>query len=302
MSTSFDVNAFLCFINSLYPTLAFTCEWESDSCIPFLDVLIIRSSTCLKFRVFRKPSHSNSYLHFFSFHPVSLKVSVAQGLFLRALRVCSPEFLSEELDFIHSSLSGLAYPSHILRKSLSKAKYSFFKAVPRQDATLPHSRVCVPFVPSLNTRTQSLLRSNLNCNLSFSYPNKIKSVVVSNAPKHVSSAGVYRVDCKDCGKFYIGESGRSLDVRIKEHKSDFRRHNLNNAMYVHSIDHNHSFDFNNAHLVFPCNDIHTRKVMESSVIRSFPDQVVNLNSGLSNVNTHIAGLVMRGVGNLQMLV
>ena len=29
---------------------------------------------------------------------------------------------------------------------------------------------------------------------------------------------VYKVKCKDCGKLYIGETGRMLKLRLKEHK------------------------------------------------------------------------------------
>ena len=73
----FDLDQFLCFINNLYPTLKFTYEWESGEKIPFLDVLIHNCKTHLKFSVFRKPTNS-SYLHFFSFNEINIKVGLAQ--------------------------------------------------------------------------------------------------------------------------------------------------------------------------------------------------------------------------------
>lgn len=91
----FCVDSFGGYINSLYPTLNFTWEWESEGIIPFLDVKIHKCTKCLRFSIYRKPTNSESYLHYFSFHPVATKLSVAQGFFLRALRVCDQRFLDD---------------------------------------------------------------------------------------------------------------------------------------------------------------------------------------------------------------
>ena len=32
------------------------------------------------------------------------------------------------------------------------------------------------------------------------------------------SGVVYKVNCKDCDKYYIGETGRTIEMRMKEHK------------------------------------------------------------------------------------
>ena len=178
--SDFNLASFLSFLNSLYPSLKFSFEWESNRCIPFLDVLIIRSLNSLKFKVFRKATHSNSYLHYLSFHSQSIKLSVAQNLFLRAFRICSSDFLSDEINYIFSSLSKLAYPDFILKKALYKAKSSFFRPSPRPK--FKGSTVCVPYVPTLDSPFQSKLAASLNCRTVFSYPNKIKSSVSSNTP------------------------------------------------------------------------------------------------------------------------
>ncbi|XP_076036095.1 uncharacterized protein LOC143022045 [Oratosquilla oratoria] len=62
------------------------------------DILVIRNCDQLSFSVYRKPTHTGSYLHFFSHHPEKVKYSVASGLYLRALRLCSPQHLEEELE------------------------------------------------------------------------------------------------------------------------------------------------------------------------------------------------------------
>ena len=54
VSPEFDLDDFLNFINSFYPSLKFTFEWSSDGKISFLDILIHNCKSCLKFDVFRK--------------------------------------------------------------------------------------------------------------------------------------------------------------------------------------------------------------------------------------------------------
>ena len=96
----FNLNNFLKFINSLYPSLKFTYEWGQNNTIPFLDILIHNCYRCLKFEVFRKKTHSESYLHYFSYTPQNIKLGVAQNLFLRGYRICSNMFLEKELNHV----------------------------------------------------------------------------------------------------------------------------------------------------------------------------------------------------------
>ena len=104
----------------------------------------------------------------------------------------------------------------------------------------------------------SRISSSLNSRLVFSDPNKLQNQLIHNnfnKPQNNTQSGVYRVDCNDCNKFYIGETGRSLTIRMRGHKNDFVKHNLNNAMYVHAIDNNHDFNFDNSSLIVPCDNL-----------------------------------------------
>jgi hypothetical protein len=56
--------------------------------------------------------------------------------------------------------------------------------------------------------------------------------------------GVYRIPC-ECGKVYIGQTGRSIETRCKEHMRDIRLDQPEKTEVAeHSINTGHQIDFN----------------------------------------------------------
>ena len=294
VSHDFDLDSFLIFINSLYPTLEFSFELESFDTIPFLDVLIKKVDLSLRYTVHRKSTHSNSYLHFFSFHPLIVKMNVARGQFLRALRICSPEHLDDEIDFIYNSLLKLAYPRDVLNKALSKAKYTYFRPDSHSGITENVKFLSIPFVPLLNCVSNHRLAKRHNTKLVFTYPNSVKSNLIHNR-RIKKDCGVYKIPCNDCDKFYLGETGRTFETRLKEHKKAVRYFDVNNALAHHCLSSGHSINFQNSEMVSRCSDFRLRRVVESSFIKVNQTNVLNLNSGFHQPDLLTASRVVKCV-------
>ena len=258
---------FLVQLNSLVPSIKFTKEDEVDRILPFLDVKVHRSDESFKFSIYRKPTHSESYIHFFSFHPLSVKKAVASGLFLRALRFCDPEFLDQEFEHIFDSFKRLGYPKHILQQSLSKAKRSYFTGSPEHNH---NNRILkFPYHPQLLT-LQHLLRHQ-NINLVFTQNNTLKRNLVKNSnPKYTQNTGIYIIPCSDCNQVYVGETGRDLDVRVREHKYACRTGAPNSAVARHTLDDGHRINFKEAAIVCNESDIGRRRVIEGALIHLLP--------------------------------
>jgi hypothetical protein len=61
--------------------------------------------------------------------------------------------------------------------------------------------------------------------------------------------GVYRIHC-ECDRVYIGQTGRSVDIRLKEHQRDIRLdHPDKSAAAEHSIDQGHRIQFHNSSIL-----------------------------------------------------
>jgi hypothetical protein len=61
--------------------------------------------------------------------------------------------------------------------------------------------------------------------------------------------GVYRIPC-DCGRVYIGQTGRSMDIRLKEDQRHIRLENPDKSdVAEHSIDQGHRIQFHNSSIL-----------------------------------------------------
>ena len=83
--------AFLDHINSIDQHIQFTSEDQGeDRSMPFLDILVMPNEDgSLRTTVYRKPTHTDLYLHWDSHHTISSKYSVIGTLHHRAKTICS---------------------------------------------------------------------------------------------------------------------------------------------------------------------------------------------------------------------
>ena len=69
----------------------------------------------------RKPTNKECYVYFYSGHNDRIKRGIVLGFFLRAYRICSAEYIDEEIDHIISSFTKLKYPKGLLLNLKTKA-------------------------------------------------------------------------------------------------------------------------------------------------------------------------------------
>ena len=108
---------FLQHINSVDPAIQFTVENnKEDGAIPFLDTIVKpEADESLSITVYRKPTHTDQYLWWDSYHHLSAKFSLINTLTLRAKTVSSnPELLCKEMDHLRKTLTQCKYPKWAL--------------------------------------------------------------------------------------------------------------------------------------------------------------------------------------------
>ena len=288
-----DLESFMVNLNNLVPSIKFTREIENNNCLAFLDVMIHRNGRSFKFDVYRKPTNVLSYVHFYSAHHLKTKLSVFSSMFLRALRVCDPEFLDREFCRIFDIADNLKYPKHLVDKSLSIAKKSFY-GLGRKEIFNPKNLLVLPFNESFVSLPKIL--KIFNVHVVFRNTHTVKNVLIKNSPRN-NEGCVYCITCKDCDKVYIGQTGKDLNTRIKQHQYSVRSGQLSSGIFVHVKDMGHSIDWNNSKKIVNSNSIVERNLIESCIIKHSFNNSMNLSLGLYKLDDFMVKEIVHSLGS-----
>ena len=202
-----NIHNFLKSLNNLVFSIKFTLEEEVDCKLPFLDVLVHRHGRHFKFDVYRKATNVNSYIHYYSENHIKVKLSVFSSMFLRALRICSPEFMEFEMMRIRNIALKLKYPKHLTDKSLQMAERTFYN--PNNNEPFNKKNMLVlPY----NSNFLGIVRllKNFRVNVVFKNASSVSSILIKNSPS-ISPGSIYSIPCKNCNKKYIGQTEKELD-------------------------------------------------------------------------------------------
>ena len=98
--------------------IKFTMEVEENKSIPFLDVLIYkRLNRSLGHKVFRKKSHTDSYLDADSHHHPAQKLGIINTLAISASRICDVEHLKEEQGNLVKVFKSIGYEENDINRT-----------------------------------------------------------------------------------------------------------------------------------------------------------------------------------------
>ncbi|XP_063960183.1 uncharacterized protein LOC135155215 [Lytechinus pictus] len=240
-------------------------ETQCDNSIPFLDVLITKTpSEFPSHQVYRKPTHTDRYLNFHSHHHPSVHQSVADTLIRRAHQLSDKAHLQQELKHVTHALTTInQYPRIRINTQPSRHQLST-NSTETPSKTKPIATIVLPYIGKTSHRLQRILHS-ANILVRHQSSRKLHSILHSYKDKHPSNKqpGVYKIPC-DCGKVYIGETGRDFDIRLREHKTHHRRSDWDRSAIVKHAQHeNHRIDWDKSHLITNIRHWNTRRVREA---------------------------------------
>ena len=244
---SFDkANELMRVLNSKHPNIEFTMEKETNNELPFLDVLIKRDTDSFQTGMYRKATFTGTYMNWKSLTPRSYKIGLIRCLLTRAFRICSTEKLfREEISNIKKILLKNSYPAKLvsnnirdfIRKNKAEKQVVELAQKPKVYLVLPYftgaddlKRRITDLVhdsfPQVDFRLMFKAHDTLGNH--FNFKDKTSKEMVSKI--------VYRLNCLDCEKFYVGQSIRHLGKRKEEHMGDINSSVCKHAKSGHRID------------------------------------------------------------------
>ncbi|XP_022111295.1 uncharacterized protein LOC110990552 [Acanthaster planci] len=211
--------------------------------------------------VYRKPTHKDRYLHNSSFHHPRVKSSVIRTLIQRAHKNCKQEHLQDELQHISTALRLNEYH----RRQVKTQNHLNFR-VSYTQSQRPNYKDIVnpPFIGSTSHKIQRIL-NQASIKVYHSSIKKLQASLQTHKDKqdHKTKAGVCGIPC-ECGKVCIGETGRDLSTRVKEHTAHGCRGDYDKSAIVkHSHAEDHIIDWKAAELIVPVNRWHPRCIREA---------------------------------------
>jgi len=275
-----ELEKFFNHLNSISSEIKFTMELEENGKIPFLDVLINRKEDgTLGHQVYRKKTHTDSYLHADSYHHPSQKFGILNTLAVRAFRISDPDHLKDEIDHLTTLFKNIGYREWSIKRAIRRAQDRALSKHPPKDKKENHGKVYLPFIKGVTDKIAKILRKN-NIDTQFTTCGMIRQMMrsVKDNIDRQQLKGVYKIDCS-CGKSYIGETGRSLKIRLKEHAADIKNErSRTSALAEHSSKTKHHVCLEDAKVIAREDNYHKRKIREAIEIMKFP-QNLNRDNG-----------------------
>lgn len=83
--------------------------------------------------------------------------------------------------------------------------------------------------------------------MAYSGLNKMNNLIKTykDSLKNINKCNIiYKIDCKNCDASYVGQTGRQLQTRVKEHRNHIRWNSTNRSVITdHRLEYNHDFDW-----------------------------------------------------------
>ena len=217
-------------INKLHPNLKFTLEREKNGELPVLDMKILHNHTTghLESTWYSKPTDTGLIMNYHALAPRRYKRSVVTGFVHRIYRACSTwSHFNQSLEKAKRILEQNQYPPAFYDPLIRQTLHDILgeKEQPQEKQTPDTTNTTKKFIKvqyrgkSTEDYARALHKINAPCTIVMTL-RKLKTTLPSLKPpieKGLKSGIVYELQCPRCSASYVGQTGRHLQTRLKEH-------------------------------------------------------------------------------------
>ena len=207
-----DIREILFFFNSLSPSLKFTLELEANNKLDFLDLTLIKTDKNISFNIYRKPTTTDVIIPRDSCHPQEHKLAAIRYLLNRAntydLNLTNKQ---AEIDTIKTILQNNKYDASILDH--------LNRSTPNQKQELDHPKQKWAKFTYIGKATRSVTKLFRDTQVKIAYTTnnnlgRLLRYNTTGTENKYGKSGIYQLSCPTCNRKYIGQTGRSFQVRF----------------------------------------------------------------------------------------
>ena len=256
-----DIQSFHDHLNRQNEHIQFTKEIEKNGSIPFLDCLVEHDNNCLQTTVYRKPTNTDRLHDQTSYNPTSHKATTIKTLTRRAQLVCcTPDKLRDEYEHLQNVFDKNGYNTDFALRN-----YHANNTSTSTDNNKPNATVVIPYIRGTSETIQRIFKP-YNIRVAHKPITTLRRLLtnVKDRDDPLNRPGaVYKIACNDCDSIYIGETGRNLKTRLKEHQRATKKNDCNNHIAQHHQRTGHDIDWDSATCITHCNNFRQRRLLES---------------------------------------
>ena len=115
---------------------------------------------------------------------------------------------------------------------------------------------------------------------------------IKNSVGSTEDTGIYKIVCKDCDEFYIGQSARFND-RIKEHRRDIVQGDERKCIFKHVRDFNHAIDWEESKIIYKMKSWIERNIVESIIIKATFNININDRLGMYSIDHFVSEYIRK---------
>ena len=269
-------------LNKQHPKIQFTVEEEKDDQLPFLDVCVSKEGGRLLTSVYRKPTHTERYIPYHSHHHPRTTTGVLRCMRDRARSICHPTKMQQEMDHLNQVFQANGFPKNLVKKTLTTHPPPLPEtSEPQQQVDEAPKILCTPYIKGLSEKIAKVC-APLGVKPVFRPKKTLKRELMqvkNRTPEQKQTGVVYEIPCKDCPEVYVGETKRTLKVRLSEHRQAVKRGDPKNGIAVHVQKTNHCINWEGATVQRRAEGFWLRRTVEAIQIRKATPNM-NLDSGL----------------------
>ena len=249
-------------LNSVWPSVNFTCEMPASGKLNFLDLTIeVRKTGEITHQHYQKPTASGRYLHHDAHCSLVTKTNIIRSETRRIIRNC--KYKEESWPHLETLKQNLVeksgYPTKIVTTHMLQAMEQMQKGCtessisqkPPTPSESPNYVLKIPYINEGFTRkvSSTVKKAGINARIVTQAGRSVKSLIREKTKNTCecelcksgndcsTSHFVYQADCNQCGDQYIGASRRPLKNRLQEHESSFRLNNSRTTLGQQASEH-----------------------------------------------------------------
>lgn len=273
-------------LNNLHQNIEYTYELEKNNAINFLDITLIRCQPgLLKSNIFTKPQKSARSINYYSHHPEHQKVNIIKNEYDRMKRISDKIFIDNNERMLKEKFIKNGYPENFLKEIIvEKSPKNNVNNNQNKQERKENLKIIgsITYVPGLSEIIKSILKM-FKINITYKINKPLNNITNNKfkSDKMEKSGVVYSIPCASCGKNgqssrYIGETGRKLKIRMKEHFYTVAKSLPKTALSIHALECKHEFDWENVEILYEEQSVFKRRFFESAFINFYDDESINL--------------------------